>query len=310
MRTLFISLALLIAISALAVEPGLEAPPDFEAAWVLPGFPVWPNGMTMDSQNRLYVANGWNDLILKFDSEGNSLGTIGTSGSGNGQLSGPTGIASDGTALYVADQGNHRVQKLSASGSFLAAWGNSGSGNGEFLFLVDLEVAPNGDVFTIDRDTYRVQRFTSQGSYVLGWGSKGSGQGQFSFPGGIAIDASEDVYVSDSGNFRVQKFDASGQLLRQWSAQATGIDVDGAGNVFVVDRTNARMQQFTTSGTPVTVWGSQGPQDGQFETIGDVATSSGGDIFVSDNSPRVQRFGYSTPVLPTTWGGIKSRYPH
>jgi len=305
------------AVAAFASAPASGALPTFETFWNLP-VSTEPGGLTCDAQDRVYVVDGLNDRIFVYSANGDSLAKFGTFGPGPGQLSSPTGVASDGTYLYVADQGNARIQKLTASGSYVTSWGTPGTGQGQFGFLVDVEVAPGGDVYTLEASTLsnpsspdRVQRFTSQGTFVQAWGGSGSGSGQFDFPGGIAIDPEGTVYVADSKNNRIQKFSPTGTFLGQFSAsQPTAIDADGFGNVFAIDRFDSQVQQFKTDGTLVGAWGSQGPGTGQFNTPWDVATSSGGHVFVSDGEPRVQRFGYSTPVLPTTWGAVKSRYLH
>ena len=52
----------------------------------------------------------------------------GSSGSGNGQFNGPTGVAVDGSGdVYVADRANHRIQRFISSGAYLTQWGSYGS---------------------------------------------------------------------------------------------------------------------------------------------------------------------------------------
>jgi DNA-binding beta-propeller fold protein YncE len=63
----------------------------------------------------LYVSDTHNNRVQEFSSSGAFVGFIaafGSGGSGNGQFSGPKGVAvsSSGT-LYVADSGNNRVQE-------------------------------------------------------------------------------------------------------------------------------------------------------------------------------------------------------
>src|SRR4029450_1410163 len=57
-----------------------------------------------------------NHRIQKFDASGAFLTTWGSWGSGNGQVSEPRGVATDGSGnVYVADTGNHRIQKFDCS---------------------------------------------------------------------------------------------------------------------------------------------------------------------------------------------------
>ena len=80
-----------------------------------------PTGVAVDAEGNVYVADassdrglfGNNDRIQKFDSNGNFLTQWGTSGFGNGQFSGPGGVAVDAEGnVYVADWGNNRIQKF------------------------------------------------------------------------------------------------------------------------------------------------------------------------------------------------------
>ena len=84
----------------------------------------------------------------------------GSSGSGDGQLNGPGGIAVDSAGnIYVADTGNNRVQKFGKSGQFLTKWGSIGSANGQFHRPEGIAVDSNGNVFVADADNHRVQVF-------------------------------------------------------------------------------------------------------------------------------------------------------
>jgi DNA-binding beta-propeller fold protein YncE len=88
---------------------------------------------------------------------------LGAQGSGEGELSGPTGLAVDtGGNVYVSDNGNHRVVKFDSSGSFIASWGSGGSGNGEFKGPTGLAVDSKGRVYVSDMGNHRIQIFDSE----------------------------------------------------------------------------------------------------------------------------------------------------
>jgi len=67
-----------------------------------------PVGMTVDSDNHVYVADSSNNRVYKFDRRGTRLTKW---NDGNGVLDGPFGLAIDGPALYLADFRNDRIIK-------------------------------------------------------------------------------------------------------------------------------------------------------------------------------------------------------
>jgi hypothetical protein len=82
------------------------------------------------------------------------------SGTGNGELSFPEGVATDGSGnVYVADTYNSRIQKFDASGTFLIMWGSFGSGNGQFNIPFGVATDGSGTVYVADYGNDRIQKF-------------------------------------------------------------------------------------------------------------------------------------------------------
>ena len=115
------------------------------------GNSYYPEGVAVDGQGNVYVADSFNDRIQKFDSSGNYLGQWGSCGSGNGQFKGPLGVAVDGQGnVYVADTGNNRIQKFDSSGGYLGQWGSYGSENGQFKYPIGVAVDGKGNIYVAD----------------------------------------------------------------------------------------------------------------------------------------------------------------
>jgi len=228
----------------------------------------------------------------------------GTLGNGDGQFSGPTGVAVDATGnVYVLDRSNNRVQKFTSTGTYLTQWGTNGAGNGQFNSPTGVAVDGSSNVYVADRSNHRIQKFTSTGTYLTQWGTNGTGNGQFSYPFGVAVDASGNVYVADTSNARVQKFTSTGTYLTQWGGlSGTGILVDPSGNVYVADGINHRIQKFTSTGTYLTQWGTNGSGNGQFNWPYGMAADGSGNVYVADAyNHRIQKFT-STGAYLTKWG--------
>jgi DNA-binding beta-propeller fold protein YncE len=196
-------------------------------------------GIAVDSSGNIYVADAIASVVRKFSSTGTSIGTIGSSGSGDGQFSGPVGLAIDsGNNLYVADSGNNRIQKFNSAGTFVTKWGTMGSGNGEFNAPQGVSVDNAGTVYVADTGNNRVQLFSNTGTFIEVCGSGGSGNGQFSGPADVASNsAGTFFYVADRDNFRVQKFstaataptaNAGADQAVECAGATTAVNLDGS----------------------------------------------------------------------------------
>jgi DNA-binding beta-propeller fold protein YncE len=180
----------------------------------------FPQGIALDSIDRVYVVDTSNDRIQKFGNTGTFIRKWGSSGDGNGQFSEPSHVAVDTRSgqqtVFVSDFDNHNIQKFTNTGSFIKKWGSDGSGNGQFRHPEGVAVDKSGNVFVVDENNHRIQKFTNTGGFIRKWGSHGTGNGQFDFPRGIAVDKSGNVFVSDPCNDRIQKFSNTGTFITKW----------------------------------------------------------------------------------------------
>ena len=141
-----------------------------------------PGQIAVDSSDNVYVVDGGNARIQKFDKNGNFLlkwGKRNTSCSGAsrktsgclGTFHYPLGIAIDSDDnVYISDPFVHRIQKFTSSGTFILQWG-----------------VP----------------------HKLSDGKEGPAGGMY-YPHGLSVDAADNIYVADKENQRILVFDSVG----------------------------------------------------------------------------------------------------
>jgi sugar lactone lactonase YvrE len=280
-----------------------------------------PQGLAVDSDNNVYVADTSNKRIRKI-----SAGNV-TTIAGNGvfgyydsngtaaQFAYPTGVVFYNSAtLYVIDQLNDKIRKINAIGDVttIAGFLEYKDGNGTAaLFQEPFGIAvdkSNNTIYIADTSNQRIRKINSNGDVttLAGSGIQGYADGvgvsaQFNNPTGVAIDSSGNVFVADSGNFKIRKItpqgivstlagstgdyqDGTGSSAK--FANPQGIAIDSQNIIYVAENTHVR--KVTQSGVVTTLAGStQGYQDGngnsaKFNYLTGVAVDSSFNLYVTD----------------------------
>ncbi len=287
-----------------------------EVVWILEGGEIpfsSPMDVAISEGGYVYIADGLNNLIHKFDLNGNFVSSWGGEGGEEGKfdfiLPGNDtkgGIAVDRNGdVYVADNQNRRVQKFSPDGSFLMVIGARGAEDGQFLSPFGVAVAPNGNIYVIDDVRDDMQVFDADGDFLFKWGGHGKLDGQFYNVGDFAIGEDGKVYVADYQNQRIQIFDSEGNFITKWGSLGDGdyefespddVALDSQGNIYISNQahhayTLPRIQVFDNDGVYLMRWGSFGSEPGQFNLPRGVAIDQAGNVYVVDTeNNRVQKF--------------------
>lgn len=173
-----------------------------------------PYGLALDSQGRLYVADGNNGLIRMISSSG-VVTTLAGSGSqgfadgtgANASFNYPNGVAVDGQGqVYVADSSNHRVRKITPEGVVTTLADSS-----SLSWPMDVEVDSVGNVFVVDQGHHRICKIAPDGDVttIAGTNSTGyvDGNGflaRFNLPEAMALGTDGRLYVSDYLNDKIR----------------------------------------------------------------------------------------------------------
>jgi hypothetical protein len=259
----------------------------------------WPQGVTVDSANNVFVSDTLNNTIREILPDGMITTLAGQAGlinrgtnDGVGSAAtfyNPQGLAvDDADNIYVADTGNDTIRKV-------------------------MSVGTNWVVTTL------------AGQAGISGTNDGTGSvAKFSSPSGVAIDSSNNLYVADFGNNNIRKLTPVGTNwvvstiagLAGTSGSADGavnvaqfdgpegVAVDSAGNVYVADTRNYTIRKITTAGFVSTIAGISGGS--QTDTVGSsdgtgsaarfffpygVAVDNAGNVYVADTYNNTIRKG-------------------
>ena len=258
-----------------------------------------PQGVVMDAQGNLYIADTGNNRIQEvpatgglqwnqnmtigdmYTVTGDQHGAVGSSGdgglAGSALLDQPAGLAVDADGdIYIADAGNNRIQEVAATSGM--QWGQSMTA---------------GDIYTVAGSPGGTSGDSPSGTLA--------GSSLLNDPTGISVNAAGNLFITDTGNNRVVELPA--QNGAWYGQQMTGGDIytiagggaggDGgpatsaslngpgsiavapAGDVYFADTANNRIQEIPAA---------SGTQWSQSMTADDIYTVAGSATGAAGNS--------------------------
>ncbi|CAF1261956.1 unnamed protein product [Adineta steineri] len=214
-----------------------------------------PEGICIDIDKSVYIADCVNDRIVKWKSNSNT-GQIIVDENGQGikynQLSRPTDMIFDkqNNSFIISDFGNKRViryfdQNQQILISNIDCWG--------------LTIDKNGFIYVSDLDNHEIRRWKQgdeEGELVAGGNGHGNHLNQLDCPTYIFIDQDYSLYISDFHNHRVMKWkkdakegiivaggNGKGNSLKEFSSPL-GVIVDHLGQIYVADTGNHRIMRW------------------------------------------------------------------
>lgn len=193
-----------------------------------------PDGLALDSNNNLYVADTDNHTIRKITPGGvvsTFAGLAGNSGTNNGtgnhaRFAAPFGIALDaGGNVYVSDRDNDDIRLISPAGAVSTLAGAPGvqggsdgtNGTAHFFGPENLTVDSNTNIYVTDSFNNTIRKVTTAGVVTTLLGVAGD-QGNtdatgtnafFHTPVGIAIDNNTNLFISDYENDAIREASAA-----------------------------------------------------------------------------------------------------
>jgi hypothetical protein len=174
--------------------------PSYELTFSIPANNLYTFSLAVDRVGNVYSGLLDDNVIKKYDSNGNYLMEWGSYGTGSGQFDGVRELGTDGRGYIYVSDGNNRIQKFTNDGSYVSEWGTSGAADGQFGAIGEMAIDTGGNFYITDSMRNTIQKLDSNGTFISKWGTAGSGDGQFNNIGKLAIDSHNNVYVADAFN--------------------------------------------------------------------------------------------------------------
>lgn len=201
----------------------------------------FPEGVAVDANANVYVADTFDNRVRKIDPAGNISGVAGNGNAGfsgdggaatSAGLSAPVGVAVGPAGdIYIADTGNHRIRRV-AGGLISTVAGNGTPGavgdgglatDAELNFPEGIAVDSSGNLFIadtfnslirrVDAKTHIISVFAGNGALCTN-GTDPCGDGgpalnaALDSPAAVAVDSFDNVFIADTEDHRIRRVDA------------------------------------------------------------------------------------------------------
>lgn len=248
-----------------------------------------PLGLTIDEQQRIYIADAGNNRVQVIDRTGGFITEFGSRGWQTGEFDHPTDVALSFQRsyyrLYVVDTGNDRIQYCNFVDQIFYPLSETVDD-----ILLDrpegMGIGRSGEVYVVDTGNHRWIEFNVASVPIVAHGGFGSGREQLWDPTDLGVDSYGNVYVVDTGNHLIKKYDFSGNPINMWGGEGSElgqlrdpkcIALDEWDYLYVTDSGNRRIQVFTPDGESITEFSTP-----QLLQPAGIAVSKIGRVFVSD----------------------------
>ncbi len=219
-----------------------------------------PEGVAVDADDNLYVADSVRGMVLVFDRNGNFVRYVG-SYQGEPEYAHPTGIAIDREArrLYLLDTPRNLVFVLDLNGRVLKSIGKRHDGTGIGEFDGPTEIAVNHKhVFVLDRRGTRVQVLDAKCNPARSFDLPHGLDPLVNQDDGLGTDQEGNVYVSSFDGALIRVYADDGRFLSSFGqpgrgagefADPAGLWIDASDRLYVADSGNGRVQLFQLRAT-------------------------------------------------------------
>lgn len=163
----------------------------------------------------IFVSDDLKNEIIKLDTLGNVIKTIGGYGWDNSSFDNPADVFANVLNVYVADKNNNRIQIFDKDLNFLSQISTQNSADERFAFKYPSSVATSnqGDFYILDSDNQRILKFNLRGEFISEIGGVDAGTFRLTNPLKLSLDNNLNLITAEKNTLFI--FDQFGNGIRK-----------------------------------------------------------------------------------------------
>jgi hypothetical protein len=170
---------------------------------------------SINSAGYIFVSDSSLNEIIKTDTLGNVVKTIGGYGWSESLFDNPADVFATTLNIYVSDKNNNRIQIFDKDLNFISQFSTQNSTDSRYIFAYPTcsGVSTQGDLFILDSDNKRILKFNSRNEFQTEIGGFDAGAYSLTNPINFTITSSGKILVVDPPS--IIMFDQFGNGLKK-----------------------------------------------------------------------------------------------
>lgn len=174
-----------------------------------------PTSFLVSADYKIYILSSHDNVLIKMDSDGSFIKSIGGKGWNVLNFYNPTSIySSDNLNIFVADCYNSRILRYNRNLEFLSLYSwNSDNQKHRILYPFLIAVDNFGKLFTFDRENKKFYKISTDSKVEDVFGELEFSKSSDVYPKKLLIDSNNNLYTSDKNRLLI--YSNWGFLLKQ-----------------------------------------------------------------------------------------------
>jgi RHS repeat-associated protein len=235
----------------------------------------------------------------------------------------PWGLKLVDSTVYDPNTGKVTETRTPAAGAanesyvgyeYSSTFGSYGAGNGQMSGPQGITRDSEGNLWVADTNNNRIEEFSSAGTFIQKFGGSGSSEGSLERPSGIAIDGSGIVWVTNAGKNSVVGFTKTGTHVKTMLTggllkEPIGLTYSSYNRrLYIADTADARIVEVNPEKeAEYAVIGKRGTGNGEFTYPEGIVADSSGNLYVTDDTKRVQKLSATGAYISQFTSGYMNR---